>query len=324
MPAEPTRAISRSRSPGFTYQGYLRSSQTDGNGMPALATTDDARLAQASLQHVVVTFDPVNGRRIYVNGVFSGDVDKQTGGTLGNWDNTFALVLGNEVSSNRSWAGVVRMVVIHNRALSDVQIKQNFAAGVGEKYFLLFNVEQATGVSKAYVMFEVSQYDSYSYLFNKPTFISLDPSAKPDGIVVKGIRIGINGVVSNIGQAYIPLNTTVTSSNYFAGQGQLLSPIGMVLDSALGSQVRHLLPELRPARHQDPRGDRAGAGHAGTGRWHGGVGHRCAHLRPHQQVAGRHHVDSGHQCQCEPDLPDGAAAAAGCRRRWRASCPRTR
>ncbi|MBS0612531.1 MAG: LamG domain-containing protein [Proteobacteria bacterium] len=218
----------------FDYEAYLRSSNTDANGMPALATTDDARLAQASLQHVVVTYDPVNGRRIYVNGVFTGDADKQAGGTLSNWDNTFALVLGNEVSSNRSWAGVIRMVVIHNRALSDVQIKQNFAAGVGEKYFLLFNVEQATGVSKAYVMFQVSQYDSYSYLFNKPTFISLDPSAKPDGIVVKGIRIGINGVVPNIGQAYIPLSTTVTSSNYFVGQGQLLSQIGMVLGSAQG------------------------------------------------------------------------------------------
>ena len=28
-------------------------------------------------------------------------------------------------------------------------------------------------------MFEVSQFDSYSYLFNKPTFISLDPDARP-------------------------------------------------------------------------------------------------------------------------------------------------
>ncbi len=218
----------------FDYAAYLRSSQTDANGMPALSTTDDARLAQASLQHVVVTYDPVNGRRIYVNGVFTGDVDKQTGGTLGNWDNTFALVLGNEVSGNRSWAGVIRMVVIHNRALTDAQIRQNFAAGVGEKYFLLFNVEQPTGVAKAYVMFQVSQYDSYSYLFEKPTFISLDPAAKPDGIVIKGIRIGINGVVPNIGQAYIPLSTTVTSSNYFPGQGQLLSPIGMVIGSAQG------------------------------------------------------------------------------------------
>jgi len=218
----------------FDYQAYLRSSQADANGMPALTTADDARRAQASLQHVVVTYDPVNGRRIYVNGVFTGDVDKQTGGTISNWDDTFALVLGNEVSGNRPWAGVIRMVVIHNRALSDVQIKQNFTAGVGEKYFLLFNVEQPTGVSKAYVMFQASVYDSYSYLFDKPTFISLDPAAKPDGIVVKGIRIGINGVVPDIGQAYIPLSTTVTSSNYFPGQGQLLSQIGTVIGSAQG------------------------------------------------------------------------------------------
>ncbi len=51
-------------------------------------------LAQAALQHVVMTYDPVNGRKIYVNGVFSGDADAAGGGTLANWDNTFALVVG--------------------------------------------------------------------------------------------------------------------------------------------------------------------------------------------------------------------------------------
>lgn len=213
----------------YNYDAMLRSSATDANGMPALSTADAARRLQASLQHVVVTYDPVNGRRIYVNGEFTGDADKQNGGTIANWDNTFALVLGNEVSSDRSWAGVIKFVAIHNRVLTDVQIKQNFAAGVGERYFLLFNVEAATGVSKAYLMFEVSQYDSYAYLFNKPVFISLDPAVKPDGIVVKGIRIGVNGVVPNVGQAYIPLNTTVTASNYFAGQGQQLSTIGTII-----------------------------------------------------------------------------------------------
>lgn len=213
----------------YNYDAMLRSSATDANGMPALSTADAARRLQASLQHVVVTYDPVKGRRIYVNGEFTGDVDKQNGGTIANWDNTFALVLGNEVSSDRSWVGAVKFVAIHNRVLTDVQIKQNFAAGVGERYFLLFNVEAATGVSKSYVMFEVSQYDSYAYLFNKPVFISLDPAAKPDGIVVKGIRIGVNGVVPNVGQAYIPLNTTVRSSNYFAGQGQQLSTIGTII-----------------------------------------------------------------------------------------------
>ena len=39
--------------------------------MPQLQTPDAAMALQASLQHVVLTYDPVNGRQIYVNGVRS-------------------------------------------------------------------------------------------------------------------------------------------------------------------------------------------------------------------------------------------------------------
>ena len=110
--------------------------------------------AQAALQHVVMTYSPVEGRRFYVNGVYTGDTDAQGGGSLADWDDTFALVLGNETSTNRQWEGVLRMVAIHNRALTPTQIQQNFDAGVGEKYFMLFNVshlraERAAGVHHA-------------------------------------------------------------------------------------------------------------------------------------------------------------------------------
>ena len=44
----------------------------------------------------------------------------------------FALVLGNETSTNRQWEGVLRLVAVHNRALTGQQIQQNFEAGVGE------------------------------------------------------------------------------------------------------------------------------------------------------------------------------------------------
>jgi hypothetical protein len=216
---------------GQTKQDYdfmLRSSNSDLNGMPQLMTADASMVLQASLQHVVLTYDPVNGRQIYVNGVSTGTVDPKKGGTIANWDDSFALVLGNEVSSDRSWTGLIKFVAIHSRALTPAQILQNFNAGVGQRYYMLFNVESVTGVPQAYVMFTVSQYDSYSYLFNKPTFISLDPAQKPDGIVVKGMRIGINGSVPTVGQAYIPLNTVVTAANYTA-QGELLSPIGTVI-----------------------------------------------------------------------------------------------
>ncbi len=213
----------------YQYEAMTRSSETDANGMPVLITNANDRDAQASLQHVVLTYDPVNGRRLYVNGNFTGDVDPQPGGTLADWDDTFALVLGNETSNNRQWQGVLRLVAIHNRALTPEQVQQNFAAGVGERYFLLFNVSHLVDVPQSYVMFEVSQLDSYAYLFNKPTFISLDPDARPDGIPIRGVRIGVNGSEAAVGQAYATLDVTVSASSYTPESGQLLSDIGTVI-----------------------------------------------------------------------------------------------
>ncbi|HXI75673.1 MAG TPA: LamG domain-containing protein [Steroidobacteraceae bacterium] len=216
---------------GQTNQNYdfiMRSSGSDLNGMPQLATPTAAMLLQASLQHVVLTYDPVNGRQIFVNGQNTGVTDPQKGGTISNWDDTFALVLGNEVSTDRPWQGLIKFVAIHDRALTAPQVLENFKAGVGQRFYLLFNVAAPTGVSQGYIMLTASQYDSAGYLFTSPTFISLDPTVKPNGIVVKGMRIGINGTIPAVGQAYSTLNTTVTTANYTA-QGQLLSSIGTVI-----------------------------------------------------------------------------------------------
>jgi hypothetical protein len=211
------------------YEMFARSSASDANGAPSLLTADANMNAQASLQHLVLTYDPVNGRRLYVNGNYTGDVDPLKGGTVGNWDNSFIFLLGNETSGDRKWQGVIRFAAIYNHALTEEQVQQNFAAGVGERYFLLFNVSDLTGVSQAYVMLQASLYDSYSYLFDKPTFISLDPTVKPGSIPIQGMRIGINGAEASVGQAYARLNTTVTSADYTAGTGQLLASIGTVI-----------------------------------------------------------------------------------------------
>ena len=218
---------------GQTDQDYdflLRSSNTDLNGMMQLQTPDATMALQASLQHVVLTYDAVNGRQIFVNGVNVGGPDPQKGGSISNWDSTFAFVLGNEVSSDRSWQGLIKFVAIHSRALTPAQIVQNFNAGVGERYYMLFNVANVPGVNvpQSYVMFTVSQYDSYSYLFYQPTFISLDATAKPATIPVKGMRIGVNGALPSVGQAYIPLNTAVTAAAYKL-TGQVLSTVGTVI-----------------------------------------------------------------------------------------------
>ena len=213
----------------YQYHGYTRSDKTSANGNPVLITRAADMDAQAALQHVVMTYSPVEGRRIYVNGAYTGDVDAQGGGSLADWDDTFALVLGNETSTNRQWEGVLRLVAIHNRALTPTQIQQNFDAGVGEKYFMLFNVSHLVTVPQAYVMLEASQLDSYGLQFSKPTFISLDPNASVANLEISGVRIGVNGGVLHTGQAYEPLDQVIGGSNYTAGAGQQMTPVGTVV-----------------------------------------------------------------------------------------------
>ena len=217
------------------YQGMARSSTTSTNGQPPLLTTTTGGAAQAALQHVVITYDPVNGQKLYVNGVYTGDPDPAKGGSLANWDSTFALVLGNETTGQRPWAGVVKFAAIHNRALTAAQIQQNFAAGVGQKYFLLFGVSQLSGVPQSYILFQGSQYDNYSYLFDAPKFITLDGSAAaPSNLMISGMRLGVNGVLAPAGQSYATMAVSVGGANYSAGNGQLLSNLGTVVPVTLG------------------------------------------------------------------------------------------
>jgi hypothetical protein len=220
----------------YTYDFMARSSASDSNGEPRLATSADDEDLQATLQHVVATYDPVNGRRIYVNGEFTGDIDPVAGGTLADWDDTFAFVLGNEVSSDRPFQGVFRLVAVYNRVLSPEQIGQNFQAGVGQKFYLLFSVAHLVDVPQSYILFEVSQLDSYGYLFEKPAFISLDPDATPGTIPIAGVRIGLNGAEADVGQAYRTLDTEITDSLYGPG-GQPLSTIGTVVAVEKGPEL---------------------------------------------------------------------------------------
>jgi len=212
----------------YSYDLYSRSSRTNLNGDPKLTTAAADEDLQATLQHVVATFDPIRGRRIYVNGVYTGDADPAAGGTIADWDDTFAFVLGNEVSGDRPFQGVFRLVAVYNRALTEQQIQTNFQAGVGEKFYLLFSVSHLVDVPQAYILFQVSQFDSYSYLFEKPTFISLDPAAKPGSIPLAGMRIGINGEEAEVGQAYRTLDVVVSDSQY-GPLGQPLASVGTVI-----------------------------------------------------------------------------------------------
>ncbi len=226
----------------YNYELFNRSSVTDDNsaGEPALATSDDAEIAQATLQHVVVTYDPVNGRRIYVNGEFTGDIDPLGGGLLNSWSEAYAVVLGNTTANTNPWSGSMRMAAVYNGALTPEQVVQNFDIGIGLKYYLLFSVseildtagvcheeDQGERTNYCYVVYEVSQFDSSSYLFNEPFFANINPNGVESNFDLQGIRLGINGKLAKIGQAFTNVDAPV--SGRFGEPFQGLAPIGSII-----------------------------------------------------------------------------------------------
>ncbi|MBQ0754636.1 MAG: LamG domain-containing protein [Gammaproteobacteria bacterium] len=215
------------------YSFALRHNGTSLNGTPALDTADET--LQASLQHVVITYDVIDGRRIYVNGVDTGAIDMTTPDALNSWNNTYALVLGNEASSDRLWQGVIRFVAIHNRALTAPQVNQNFSAGVGERRFLLFGISDLIDEDNAYIGFQVSRFDNYAYLFAEPFFIDLDDDAAPIEFDLEGMRLGINGAEASVGQSWATLNTTMGGVGY-QPTGQAISRLGTLVAVDLGEQ----------------------------------------------------------------------------------------
>jgi len=212
-----------------SYEGRTRSSATDTNGKPPLINAATENVAQAALQHVVLTYDSVHGQQLYVNGQLTPDKDPAGGGSFASWDPTFALALGGEVTGKEQWTGTIKFAAVHSRALTAQQILQNFNAGVGQSYYLLFDISAQTGIPQTYILFQASQYDTYSYLFTNPTFYSLNSSAAPANIVIKGMRIGINGTIPTAGQSYSTLNVTVGPPTYSPTGGQVLSTVGDIV-----------------------------------------------------------------------------------------------
>jgi hypothetical protein len=219
----------------YDYDFRHRSTETSLNGEPALSTPSADEVLQATLQHVVATYSPVDGRRVYVNGELVTEIDPVPGGSLVDWQDTFALVLGSEADGSGLWQGTLRLVAIHNRALTPVQITQNFDVGVGEKFYLLFSIEDVINVPTAYILFEVAQFDSWGYLFTRPHFITLDSTQQPEGIPLEGLRIGINGAEAEVGQSYANLNVSLSASA-FGELGQPLADIGAVVPLEKGPQ----------------------------------------------------------------------------------------
>jgi hypothetical protein len=230
----PARIVSYSSSTGsrnfmmgqqlYSYVFRNRAVGTDGNGNPALVTADADEDLQATLQHAVMTYDQVNGRRVWVNGVDTGDRDPMLPpGLLVTWDQTHRLVLGNEVSNNRPWAGQIKLVTIYNRALTPTQIAVNYLAGASQKFVLRFGLDQWVDPGTM-LDFEVSEFDAYSYLFCFPTINSPNPSGYP----VEAMRVAVNGITPAQSQSFVNVIGAVDNPV------QPLSPLCSVVPKDLG------------------------------------------------------------------------------------------
>lgn len=234
----------------YNYDSLNRTDSTssDADGAPLFSTPDADEVLQASLQHVVLNFDPVNGRSIYVNGqlVTAGVNDPEVGSNLSNWNNSYVLVLGNETQNNNlDWRGTLRFLAIHNRILTPEQIQANFNVGVGQKYYMPFSIAHLVNIPDAYIVFEVERFDDYSYLFNEPFFTILDPNAVVSSdIQIQGLRIGLNGREAPTGQAYANMDITITDADYQAAENHWLrlSSLGIPVAGTI-IQGDKVLPE---------------------------------------------------------------------------------
>ena len=210
----------------YNYDFLLRTNETSLNGDPQLSTPDADEILQATLQHVVATYSPIDGRRVYVNGVLATMADPIPGGTFVDWQDNFALILGNEASSDGTFEGTFRLAALHRRALTQEQIQQNFDAGVGERFYMLFDVsDRISGAApdSSYILYEAQQFDSYAYLFDKPHFVTLDGST-PTGVTIKGIHLAMNGKEVAVGQSYANMDeSTDPSLNAELGQPLLVN-----------------------------------------------------------------------------------------------------
>ena len=170
---------------------------------------------------MVTTFDENVGRKVYVNGMLS--IEENAPDTLA-WSDDQIFVLGNEVTNDRLWRGVFKMVVIHNQVLNASEVQQNFEAGVEALRILRFDVAESLG-APGYIEVVVGQIDPFSYLFAEPRLVT---DATP--VAVKNLRIAVNGSVPVADQAFRRVDMTVTQS------GSRISPQGAVIPVALGAE----------------------------------------------------------------------------------------
>ena len=107
------------------YTTRLRTTATSNNGTPPTATPPGS--VTTDLTHVVYTRDASGNASFYVDAALSSS--NTVGGNLSNWNSSYQLALANELTGDRPWLGELHLVAIYDRALTSIEVGQNFGAG---------------------------------------------------------------------------------------------------------------------------------------------------------------------------------------------------
>lgn len=125
---------------GRDLQFILR---TSGNANATLTTTSLPLGSMAARYHVVATYKPnsdgtYGGMRIYVNSVQqAANTESGTLAVNGNnaWKGDFILAIGNKPGlMDKDWSGKIHLASVYNRVLTPEQVRNNFNAGVPERF----------------------------------------------------------------------------------------------------------------------------------------------------------------------------------------------
>lgn len=103
----------------------LRTTKTSTNGIPSFSSK--AKSLSSDLSHIVYTRKRNGESKIYINGKLNAQYT--VAGDISNWNDSFYLAIGNELSNDRPWLGDLHLVAIFSRCLSTSEVASHFRAG---------------------------------------------------------------------------------------------------------------------------------------------------------------------------------------------------
>lgn len=110
---------------GDKYDARLRTTKTGANGIPSVPTSGGSLTTE--LTHIVYTHAKDGITKIFINGKQAAE--KKVAGKVSNWDSSYKIAVGDELSGGRPWLGTIHLVAIYSRSLSAKEVTKNFNAG---------------------------------------------------------------------------------------------------------------------------------------------------------------------------------------------------